>query len=57
MPKNPAGRKLSKKEHDLWKGAYAGSQGSADNPGAVATAAVKKYRRKKKGFKKERVEE
>ena len=57
MPRSLHGKKLSKKEHDLWKGAYEGSQGSADNPGAVATAAVKKYRRKKKGFRKERVEE
>lgn len=52
IPKKLHGKKLSKKEHEIWKGAYEGAQQSgAREPGAVATAQVKKHRQKK-GFKK-----
>ena len=52
MPKTLHGKKLTKKEHKSWKGAYEGAQRSgADEPGAVATALINKMRRKK-GFKK-----
>ena len=48
MPKKLHDKKLSKKEHKAWKGAFEGSKGSARSPGAVATAQVKKMRRKRK---------
>uniref|UniRef100_A0A6M3LL19 Uncharacterized protein n=1 Tax=viral metagenome TaxID=1070528 RepID=A0A6M3LL19_9ZZZZ len=54
MPKELHGKKLTSHEHNLWKSAYESAQaGGAQEPGAVATAAVKKQRaKKKKGFKK-----
>lgn len=47
MPKKLHGKKLSAKEHRIWRKAHAASKGKARSPGAVATAAVKKHRRKK----------
>jgi len=54
MPKTLHGQKLTSHEHNIWKSAYESAQaGGAREPGAVATAQVKKYRaKKKKGFKK-----
>jgi len=55
MPKNLHGKKLTAHEHVIWKSAFeSAKQSGADNPGAVATAAVNKYRAGKpgKGFKK-----
>ena len=43
MPRKLHNRKLTKKEHRIWKAAHAES-----GSGAIATAAVKKPRAKKK---------
>lgn len=43
MPRKLKGKKLTKKEHKQWKAAHAES-----GSGAIATAAVKKSRAKKK---------
>lgn len=48
MPRTLHGKKLSKREHEIWKAARKGARKSgAESPEAVATAAVKKSRWKK----------
>ena len=47
MPKVLLGKKLTPHEHRMWRKTFASAKRSgATSPGAVATAAVKKARRK-----------
>lgn len=55
MPKTMHGKRLTAHEHEIWRNAFESARKSgAREPGAVATAAVKKYRaggKSKKSFK------
>ena len=44
MPKELHGQKLTAHEHEIWEKAFKAAQGKSHSAGAVATAAVKKYR-------------
>jgi len=54
MPKVINGKRLTSHEHEIWRRAYesASRDPNIDNPGAVATAAVEKYRQNRKKKKK-----
>ena len=52
MPKEINGQKMTGHEEEIWEKAFKAAQGKSHSAGAVATAAVQKYRQGKKGQQK-----